>query len=305
MKLSRIALTAVLACSLLAACAANPVPPQQSRLPTASRPPVVAPQADSVGCLDTLRANDSISVAVKLSVRPLSVRPRDGNSELPAEFEEFFIEEFASRFKAPAPLSLSVIVDIGCPSAKFTCPHSSLWLSTTAYAVARADGSLSHVRVVDESLTPSLSDTVRAVLESMSRDRAMSGFPGDSLPVQIALRIERPDTVVSGRPLFRVRMPRYDVEFTRAKMGTGNFRGPKYPLPPKRLGIGDTVVMSYTVLRNGLVDPRSLDFHRGQHADFVRSVFDWIETATYEPARLGKCPVAAWARQTFIFVPRR
>lgn len=301
----QIALKAVLVWSLLSACAANPVPPQQSQVPTASRRPVVTPQADSVGCLDTLRAKDSISASVKLSLRPLSMRPPNGNAHLPAEFEEFFVEEFASRFKVPAPLSLSVIVSVGCPSANFTCMHSSLWLSTTAYAVARADGSLSHVRVVDESLTPSLSDTVRAVLESMSRDKAISGFPGDSLPLQLTLRIERPDTVVAGRPLFRVRMPRFDVEFTRPKMGTVNFRGPKYPLPPKHLGIGDTVVTSYTVLRNGLVDLRSLELHRGQRGDFVRSVFDWIETATYEPGRLGQCPVAAWGPQTFIFIPRR
>lgn len=72
---------------------------------------------DTVGCLDTLRASDSVLAVVKMSVES-----QDKKTKLPADFEGMFAQEFKSRFRVPPTLPLSVMRGSApCDTAQKTC----------------------------------------------------------------------------------------------------------------------------------------------------------------------------------------
>lgn len=256
--------------------------------------------ADTIGCLDTLRASDTLSAVVKIAVRP-----QNRKTQLPPDFEEFFAQEFKERFKVAGNLPLSVMRGMGtCDSTAHNCTKGWLWLSSTAYAIARANGTLSRIGVVDESLTPELAKAVKAVLDEMTSERRVPAIREDSLPLEVALRVEsNPDTVSRSRQLFRVRLPQYDLTFTMAK--ARQKPAVQYPRNAERAGVGDSVTASFTILADGAVDLRSFDLSSGHYRDFVQAVIASLEKARYEPARIGTCPVASSATQSFVFkVPR-
>lgn len=254
------------------------------------------PGPDSIGCLDTLRASDTISAVVKLTVRP-----QDRKTTLPPDFEAFFAQEFKSRFSPPADLRLSVMHGMGtCDSTwRHNCTSGSFRLSSTAYAVARKDGSLSRLGVVDESLTPALVNAVKTALEAMSWERVVPKLLKDQ-PLEVGIRVEtRPDTVPRERQLFKVRLPRYDLAFTGG--APLKLKHPRYPMRAEMARVEDSVSVSYTIMPNGSVNLSSFDFETVQYRDFLQAVIKSIEGSTYEPARIGSCPVATWVRQTFLF----
>jgi hypothetical protein len=289
MKLSRIAPAVGFFGSFFAVGVARP-------LDAADRvQPGIQPGTDSVGCLDTLRASDTISAVVKLTVRS-----QDRKTALPPDFEGFFAQEFKWRFSPPADLRLSVMQGMGtCDSTWHNCTSGSFWLSSTAYAVARKDGSLSRLGVVDESLTPALAKAVKTALEAMSSERIVPNLLKDQ-PLEIAIRIETlPDTVPRERQLFKVRLPRYNLPF---KGGVPlRVKQPNYPMRAEMARVEDSVSVSYTIMPNGSVNLSSFDFETAQYRDFIQAVIKSIESSTYEPARIGSCPVATWVRQLFLF----
>jgi len=256
---------------------------------------------DSVGCLDTLRATDTIT-----AVATLRVRRYQNKADLPAEFAGFFAQEFKSRFRVPSNLALSVVMltRATCTTDR-NCSGAGLWLSANAYAVARKDGSLSFIGVSDESLTPDFAESVRVVLETMSRDRAIPEIYEDSLPLEITIRPHLdPDTVPRERHLFRVRIPWYDLRLTPPDAPPNQVL--TYPVLAERVGLEDSVAMSFTVLSNGSVHPGSLDVRSGFFREFIQKVATELEKSTYTPAQLGACPVATWTNQSFVFrMPRR
>ncbi len=68
-------------------------------------------------------------------------------------------------------------------------------------------------------------------------------------------------------------------------------------------GVGDTLVLTYTILRNGTVAPSSIDLHSGHYRDFVKPVVTSLMNSTFEPGSIGGCPVATWVTQRFMFLP--
>lgn len=257
---------------------------------------VALARVDSVACLDTLRASDTTTAVVKLSLRRYNSK-----ASLPPDFEGFFAQEFKSRFQIPANLPLSVVMlfRARCVS-KTDCTGAGLWLSASGYAVARKNGTLAFIGVADESLTPEFAGMVRSVLEGMSQERLVPQIREDSLPLQIAVRLEHnPDTIPRERQLFRVRVPWYDLRFTAPEAP------PKqtvpYPRNAERAGIEDSVSLSFTIMQDGSVHPLSLDLRSGVYREFIREVATSLEKSTYTPARLGACPVATWTSQSFVF----
>lgn len=256
---------------------------------------------DSTGCLETLKAGDSVSAIVTMSVRP-----QDGKVALPSDFEGLFVQEFRSRLKVPHNLPLSVMIGWApCDSTARHCGSGVLMLAARAYVVAHSTGTLSRIGVVDLSLTPEFSDSVRAALERVG-DEKLSPFlnAADSVPLEISIGVQlHSDTVPPGRHLFRVTVPRYALPFTSADWPK-NTMGPKYPSNAEMNGIGDTVIVTFTILPDGTVAPRSVDVRKGHYADFIRSVVERLLTTRYLPARIGSCAVATWQPQTFIFKTR-
>jgi hypothetical protein len=256
---------------------------------------------DTTGCLDTLRASDSISAVIKMSVQP-----QDKKTKLPADFEGLFAQEFKSRFRTPSSLPLSVMRGSApCDTVQKTCASGMMWLGSKAYAFAHSNGTLSRVGVVDPSLTPDLSDSVRSVLLQLSSEHLVPLFPSrEPIPIEIFFGIDQhPDTVSRERQLFRVTIPRYRLEFKHAHHS--KIERPRYPPNAEAAGVGDTLVLTFTILPNGRVAPGSVDYHRGRYRDFVQPVLSSIERSVFIPARIGDCRVAEWISQQFIFAMRR
>jgi hypothetical protein len=253
---------------------------------------------DTVGCLDTLHATDSVTAVIKMTVKP-----QDSKTKLPPDFEGLFVQEFRSRLKVPSNLPLSVMEGwTPCDSAGHKCAGGVLMIGSQAYATAHRDGAVSRIAVVDFALTPALADTVRAVLQMMAKEKAVPFFGGpDSIPLDISIHTEqRPDTVPAWRHLFRARIPHYASPYSSAEWPK-NARGPKYPSIAERSLVQDSIALTFSILSDGTVAPQSVDLQAAHYTDFVRAVFDRIATMRYVPGRIGSCPVATWEAQTFLF----
>jgi hypothetical protein len=260
-----------------------------------------SPGRDTVGCLDTLHAIDTL-----LAIVTMSVKPQDRKAKLPPDFEGLLVQEFRSRLKMPQNLPLSVVLGWSpCDSVSHKCVGGALMLGSQAYATAHPGGTLSRIVTVDFALTPTLSDSVRAVLQKLSDEKSVPFFAQpDSIPLDISIHVEQhSDTVPRYRHLFRTKIPHYASQFSEAAWPK-NARGPKYPSIAERSGVSDSVVMTFTIMPDGTVAPQSVDVHSGHYTDFIRAVFDRMATMRYVPGRVGNCPVATWQTQAFVFKAR-
>lgn len=257
---------------------------------------------DTITCLDTLRTGDSITAVMKMTLKPQNKRDK-----LPKDFEGLVAQEFRSRLKLPPVLPLSVMRgwdSCDTAAAQKTCASGVLVIGSTVYATAQSDGTLSDISAVDLSLTPQFSDSVLSVLLQVSKARLIPFFTSPkSIPLEIFIEPEaNADTVARERQLFRVSIPRYRLKFKSAGWAQKK-ELPKYPRNAEASGVGDTLVLSYTILRNGTVVPTSIDLRRGHYRDFVKPVVTSLMNSTFEPASIGGCPVATWVTQTFMFLP--
>jgi len=291
MKSARFFALSVLAAPVIACAAVQFSEPNRPKPPSAL-------VRDTVGCLDTLHATDSITAVIKMTVKP-----QDSKTKLPPDFEGLFVQEFRSRLKVPSNLPLSVMEGwTPCDSRSHKCASGVLIVGSQAYATAHRDGAVSRIAVVDFALTPALANAVGTVLQVMAKDRAFPFFSGpDSIPLDISIHTEqRPDTVPTGRYLFRARIPHYAFQFSPAEWPT-DARGPKYPSIAERARVPDSVALTFSILPDGTVAPQSVDLQAAHYTDFVRAVFDRIATMRYVPGRIGSCPVATWGAQSFLF----
>lgn len=255
-----------------------------------------------VGCLDTLRAADSVVSVVKLSVVP-----QDTSEKLQRDFEAFFAQEFRRRFRVPSKLPLSVVMGAPpCDSIGARCVGGYLDLSAIAYATAHYDGKLSDIQVIDPTLTPDLAESVRSTLETMSREGLGPTMDADSMALIIRLEADpNPDTVPPERHVFRAKVPHYRLPLRYASMPAVGVE-PRFPFAARLAGVGDSVAIAFTVDSDGRVAPESLELMRATYGDFVSSVVNTLQRTRYHPARLGDCPVSTRMSQRFLFdVPKQ
>jgi hypothetical protein len=233
----------------------------------------------------------------------MSVNPQDPKAKLPRDFEGLFVQEVSSRLKVQGKLALGVMLGWRPCSPNHDCVGGVLAFGSHAYATAHPTGALSRISVIDFTMTPPFSESVRAVLEKIGQEKMSPPFldTSDSIPLRISIGVEQNfDTVPPYRRLFRVNLPHYNLPFTYAKWPK-NAKGPKYPLVAEGSGIEDSVDLTLTILADGTVSPQSVDVHAGHYREFVQAVFERLATARYLPARVGSCAVATWGRQTFMF----
>lgn len=286
---SAVALTAVLL--VAAACSSNPSP--RAKIASAGRA-----LSDTLGCLDTLKATDSIATIVKASVVP-----QDSTVELPPEFEQLFVEGLRSHFSVPSKLPLSVVIgEQPCDSLGYRCAGGVLNLGAVVYVLAHGDGTLSDATVVDETTTPTLADSLRAALVAMSRAREVPWF-GKADSISLIIRVApdaRADSVHSARRLFKAMIPRYGAPFSYATMPEAGVDAP-YPLNARVAGIEDSVTLAFTVRADGTIAAESVDLVSANYREFVTSVFNTLLKTRYHPAHLDDCPVATRMKQRFVF----
>jgi TonB family protein len=282
----------ILAALLVAvACSTNPSP--RTKVASARGAP-----SDTLGCLDTLKASDSVATTVKMSVVP-----QDSTIKLPREFEELFVEGLRPRFRIPSKLPLSVVIGWQpCDSLGSRCVGGVLNLGAIIYVHARADGTLSDPTVVDETMTPDLVGSLSAALAAMSRANEVPWVgKADSIGLTITVAPEQnPDTVPAGRRLFKTVFPRYSAPFSYAAMPEAGVDAP-YPLNARLAGIEDSVTLAFTVRADGTIASQSIDLVSANYREFVASVFDGLAKARYHPAHLGDCAVATRMKQRFVF----
>lgn len=251
-----------------------------------------------IGCLDTLPASDSARAVVKLSLHAL-----DTAVTLPSDFEGLFAEDFRAHLKVPPMIPLSVIAGLEpCDSIGSRCVAGTLTLSATAYALAHATGEITDVAVVDETLTPPFAASIRAAINGMARDHLAPPLGGrDSATIVIEIGVEdQPDTVPPARRLFRSVVPRYNAPFTYARMPSSGV-DVRYPLTAGLAGIGDSVVVAFTVRGDGTIAAESVDLVTASYRDFVGPVVEALAETRYHPAHLGDCAVASRLKQRFVF----
>ncbi|HEV7387247.1 MAG TPA: energy transducer TonB [Gemmatimonadaceae bacterium] len=280
------ALLAVVLC--VDSCAVNPT----------AKPGVSSSRRAVAACLDTLRATDSISKVVKMSIESL-----DTNTALPPDFEGLLIEEFRHAFKAPSHLLLSVVMGTPpCDSLGGRCMGASLNLAAVAYATAHNDGRLSDIAVVDASLTPTLADSIASALQTVSKARG--GPPtGEVESIHLMMQIgpeENLDTVPALQRILVAKMPRYELPFRYATMPATGIN-PSYPFKARLAGVGDSVTIAFTVEPDGAVASESMELVHANYRDFVSSVLEALGNTRYHPAYLGDCPVATRMTQRFMF----
>jgi TonB family protein len=285
----------ILASFAASACASNP----SANRKTASA--VNAVRADSIGCLDTLRASDTVETIVKMTATA-----ENPEIKLPPNFESFLAQGFQARFKAPSKLPLSVVIGgEPCDSLGSRCSAGILDIGAVAYVTARANGSLHVADVIDETLTADFADSVRSTLEAMSKNKDVPWLEHiDSIPLVLTFAPDdQPDTVPAARYIFKAKIPRYDLPFTYARMPSGGI-DPRYPMPAALAGIEDSVALDFTVQADGSVAPESISFVSGNYREFVLSAADALSETRYHPAHLGDCAVATRIRQRFMFKSR-
>jgi TonB-like protein len=288
LRSSAIALAALLGA---AACSTNPS--QRANSASARRA-----LADTPGCLDTLKASDSISTIVKVSIVP-----QDSTVKLPNEFEQLFAETLRPRFRVPSKLPLSVVIgQPPCDSLGYRCVGGVLNLGAVIYIHARNDGTLSEATIVDETTTPALADSLRAALMAMSKANEVPWF-GQADSIALVIRVEPDDgadTVQNARRLFKAIIPRYNAPFSYATMPAAGVDAP-YPLSARLAGVEDSVTIAFTVRADGTIAAESLDLLSANYREFVVSVFNAMIKTRYHPAHLGDCAVATRMKQRFMF----
>jgi hypothetical protein len=258
-------------------------------------------KADTVSCVDTLRATDTVASVVKVSVRH-----QDTSATLPPDFEGLFAQEFRSRFTPPTHLPLSVMFgDPPCDRDKNVCSGATPLVHVVAYAIVSSDGTIPHLAVISPSLNDELADSVRSALSSMGKANMVPFFQLEkSIPLAIIVNSEEnPDSIPPVRRLFRAKLPRYAVQFQHAQMSDKNAR-PKYPVAASRAAVGDTLKFQFTILPDGRVAPQSVDVLRAHYREFLQTMGESLSNAVFKPARLGACPVAEWVTQTYQFAMR-
>lgn len=283
----RLSVAPVVGILALVACATNPRPKQTA---SSSEP--------ASACLDTLKATDSVSTVLKMSVES-----RDTGVALPSDFEGLVVEEFRRAFKAPSRLPLGVVVGIPpCDSLASKCAGATLEVAAIAYATAHNDGRLSDIAVVDASLTPSLADSIASALQAVSKARA--GPPtGDAESIHFVMQIgpeENLDTVPALRRVLSAKVPRYDLPFRYATAPAVGVNA-SYPVIARLAGVGDSVTIAFTVDAQGSVAAESMELVHARYREFVSSVLRALGETRFHPAYLGDCAVATRMKQRFLF----
>jgi hypothetical protein len=233
----------------------------------------------------------------------MTVASTDTTVKLPGGFAELFADEFRMRFKPPPRLPLSVVMGSEpCDSLGSRCVGGELSVGLTAYVTAYSNGKLSSPIVIDATLTEALADSVRSVLEAISRQQGAPWLgTADSIPLVIALAPKADsDSAATALRLFKARLPLYDLPFSYAVMPVTGVAA-KFPFSATVAGVGDTVILGFTVQADGSIAPESVDIVTARYREFVTSVLDALGKTRYHPAHLGDCPVATRIRQRFIF----
>lgn len=238
---------------------------------------------------------DSLDAAV--SVRLNSYNP---TRPVPDSYVRSFLNEFGSRLQVPEPFVLGTYV-------------SPVWINskkdwTRGYAGMFA---LVGISVEDRQARPSLLVSTaapafdRAILEavrSMEADDAVPLLPESMRrgKHELRLRVSTVQEVDSGQPLFRLRVPlaRF-ASPARPQMRTHG--GLRYPRELRRANIQGGVLMQFVIDADGAPLERSLLVLQATHPLFAESVLEFVRKSTFEPARIGSCPVALIVTQEFNF----
>jgi len=158
-----------------------------------------------------------------------------------------------------------------------------------------------------------LTRIARAVEASGDRFFWPPDEPGDSVSFELSIALAPPhETALSGNvgyafPIFSIAYPTE----TAALLTSTTLP----PHPDKSFGVsGDgTVMLDFIVDSTGHVDTATVRdplLNSQQHPtgkegeiydEFVKSLREWLPTATYEPARIGGCPVRQLVQQPFAF----
>lgn len=158
-------------------------------------------------------------------------------------------------------------------------------------------------------LFPTVKPVPRPVMERVSFV-GMSAFQPVAAPVQQAASAPLPPTEIPPPPrqvaVEEVHAPEPPKTFSEIEVDSAAVRdpdsaGPLYPPKLLALKLEGSTLAQFVVDSTGHVDVASLVILDSTHPDFTQAVRDVLPRMKYQPARLGKRPVAQLVEQRFGF----
>lgn len=285
---------------VLATCTAFPMRDQTAQATSS------VPAAGRNSCTDTVSMVHAVPsvVYIQATIKE-STDPRVG------KMADIFAQSVAQRLRLMLHQRGDTL-PAGEPTITWRTIAPHLSLNVTAYRSERTTYTL---------LTPHFDSVAAAMLLHASRDAEdadegvfwPSGMPGDSLNFGLSFALSTPGTVQLSNPE-RPASPVFSVMFppvTPAKfIGESS---PDYPAAARMIGATGVVIVEFQVDSTGHTTPgtaREIWGSTQKHPtgellayynEFLHSVFDWLPTATFAPARVGGCPVSQLVKEPFTF----
>lgn len=272
--------------------------------------------AAQTGVGDTLsprgaRCVDTISSATEQRIAYLRATIQDSADEHLSQSADLFAQSVAQRLRVMLGAKGDTL-----PPAEPTLTWRNIRRGVTVAITATHDGGLA-VQPLAEDVDPVAGGLVTRIARAVEASGDWFFWPPDekrdsvSFDLSIALAPPHETRLTGGFgyafPIFSMAYP---VE-TGAVLTTTTLP----PHPDKKFGVGGdgTVVLEFVVDSTGHVDtatvrdplendPQRPTGEAGEiYDEFIKSLREWLPTATYEPARIGGCAVSQLVQQPFSF----
>ncbi|MGV3709678.1 MAG: energy transducer TonB [Gemmatimonas sp.] len=164
--------------------------------------------------------------------------------------------------------------------------------------------------ITAQFLYPLLKPMPKPVREQISFV-GLDQYVTDAQPVQTdPAAVKKPPTEIPPPPrqveVQEVRVEEPPKAFTELEVDSAAIRdpssaGPAYPLKLLELKLEGSTTARFIVDSTGHVDVASLEILESSHPDFTQAVRDVLPRMRYQPARMGRRPVAQLVEQRFGF----
>lgn|SRR6185437_12854966 len=289
----------LLACMLIGSGAGVP------RIVHAQAPAGATSPAHAARCIDTISSTPEERIAY------LRATVRDSADEHVSQSADLFAQSVAQRLRSMLGIKGDTL-----PRAEPIMTWRNIEPGASVVITAARTGGIA-VQPLAEDVDPVAGGLLTRIARAVEASGDWFFWPPDeqrdSLSFELSILLAPPhETALTGEtgyafPIFSIAYP------TETAAVLTSTTLPKHP--DKSFGVsGDgTVVLEFVVDSTGRVDtatvrdpllntPRYPTGREGEiYDDFSKALRAWLPTATYEPARIGGCPVRQLVQQPFAF----
>jgi TonB family protein len=170
-------------------------------------------------------------------------------------------------------------------------------------------GRVRETRIVESPDTPDLMPALIAAVNLADAARTFPHLPSEvpraTTPVRIRLfgtRSTLPPPTDSAASVVTIAEPSFVVSLTDVQaLPIAGYGTPRYPAVLKSNWITGEATLQFIVDATGRAVARSARTVYTSHPDFAMATREALPQMRFQPALVGKCPVASWVRQKFEF----